>query len=94
MDVLNFHAPLKRKLVRANNAPFMNSKLRKAIMTRTRLKNKFRKHSTADNEKAYKNQRNLCVKLTKQSKRLYYNNLDTKHIADNKNFKQNYLIRK
>ena len=58
-------------------------------MTRTRLKNKFRKHPTADNEKAYKNQRNLCVKRTKQSKRLYYNNLDTKHIADNKNFWKN-----
>ena len=67
----------------------MNSKLRKAIMTRTRLKNKFRKHPTADKEKAYKNQRNLCVKLTKQSKRLYYNILDTNHIADNKNLWKN-----
>ena len=31
----------------------------------------------------------MCVKLTKQSKRLCYNNLDTKRIADNKNFWKN-----
>ena len=39
MELLNKHAPLKTKYVRANNAPFMCKKLSKAIMTRSRLRN-------------------------------------------------------
>ena len=35
--VLNRHAPLKKKLLRANDAPFMINNLRKAIATRPRL---------------------------------------------------------
>ena len=37
-EVLNRHAPLKQKLVRANNAPFMNKEIRKLIMLRSRAK--------------------------------------------------------
>ena len=38
IDVLNTHAPIKTKTVQANNHQFMNKALRKAIMTRSRLK--------------------------------------------------------
>ena len=38
LSVWNAHAPVKRKVVRGNNAPFMNKKLSKAFMTRARLK--------------------------------------------------------
>ena len=40
---LNIHAPLKVKIVRGNNKPYMNKTLRKAIMLRSRLKNKANK---------------------------------------------------
>ena len=40
-EILNIHAPFKSKTVRANNAPCMNKNLRKAIITRSRLKNKY-----------------------------------------------------
>ena len=33
MRTLNYHAPQKRRLVRANNSPFMAKELYKAIMT-------------------------------------------------------------
>ena len=33
-DILNKHAPLKKKYVRANNSPFMKKQLRKMIMNR------------------------------------------------------------
>ena len=39
----NLHAPLKKKVVRANNAPFMNKSLSKAFMHRSKLKNKCHK---------------------------------------------------
>ena len=40
LEVVNVHAPLKMKIVRGNDAPFVDKQLRKAIYTRTRLKNK------------------------------------------------------
>ena len=39
--ILNKHAPIKTKIVRANNAPYMNKTLSKAIMNRSRLQNVF-----------------------------------------------------
>ena len=45
--VLNIHAPIKEKHVRCNQSPFMSKQLRKAIMTRTCLLNKYRKDNGA-----------------------------------------------
>ena len=42
-EVLNQHAPRKKKYVRGNNKRFMNKALSKAIMQRTKLRNKFLK---------------------------------------------------
>ena len=39
-DVVDRHAPLKQKMVRGNNAPFMIKQLNKAIMDRSRIKNR------------------------------------------------------
>ena len=40
MITLNKHAPQKTRFVRANNSPFMSKELYKAIMVRSRLRNK------------------------------------------------------
>ena len=86
MTTLTKHAPLKEKLVRANNAPFMNKTLTKSVMLRSRLRNKFIKSPTVENEAAYKIQRNLCVKLFRKAKKEYYGNLDNSIFSDNKKF--------
>ena len=83
---LDKHAPIKTKIMRANNAPFMNKKLSKAIMNRSRLKNKFHKNPNSVNETKYKQQRNYCVNLTRKVKKDYYTNLDIKKVNDNKTF--------
>ena len=84
--LLNRHAPLKVKYTRANNQPFMNKKLSKAVMTRSRLRNKFLKNPNDTNNINYKKYRNYCTRLFKKEKKLYYNNLDTNLITDNKKF--------
>ena len=84
--VLDRHAPCKKKYVRANDGPFMTKELRKANMKRTRLKNRFNKNRTNENWTAFKKQRNFCVKLLRQNKRSYYNQLDPKVVSDNKKF--------
>ena len=84
--VLDRHAPCKKKYVRANDGPFMTKDLRKANMKRTRLKNRFNKNRTHENWTAFKKQRNFCVKLLRQNKGSYYNQLDPKVVSDNKKF--------
>ena len=87
VNIFNEHAPpQKRRYVRANQAPFMNKKLSKEIMTRSRLRNKFLKTKTDANRKAYNKQRNYCVSLFRREKKSFFNNLDTKKIVDNKRF--------
>ena len=39
MKLLDNHAPLKKKILRANNAPYITKKLRKEIMKRSQLEN-------------------------------------------------------
>ena len=45
LKILNEFAPLKKKVLRYNNSPFMNKIFRKAIMLRSKLKNKCKKYS-------------------------------------------------
>ena len=39
--VLNKHAPIKEKIVRGNEAPFMTKELSKTIIKRSKLKNRY-----------------------------------------------------
>ena len=64
----------------------MNKIISKAIMTRSRIKNKFHKYPNNTNILRYKQQRNYCVNLTRRIKRAYYSNLDIKNVNDNKKF--------
>ena len=86
LHVLNIHAPQKKKYIRANNAPFMTKDLRKAIMVRSRLRNKYLKTKTIESRNFYKKQRNCCVTLLREAKNNYYENLNIKVITDNKRF--------
>ena len=86
VETLNKHAPLKEKTIRANNSPFMNKIISKAIMNRSRLKNRFLKNPNDINRYNYNKQRNYCVNLTRRVKKAYYNSLNIRNITDNKKF--------
>ena len=85
-QVLNEHAPTKRKYVRANDGPFVTKAFRKAVMLRKKLRNKYNKERTKETERAFKKQRNRCVELLRETKRNYYQNLDLKNLGDNRKF--------
>ena len=89
MRVLNKHAPLKKKLLRANNAIYMTKTLRKAIMTRSCLEHKYYKHPSAKYNKAYRKQKNVCSRLYKKERKKYFANLDIQNITDNKKVLEN-----
>ena len=66
LGIINKHAPLKKKIVRGNNAPFMNKEFQKEIYVRSRLRNKFWVEPSAENKTAYKKQRNKGVKIRRK----------------------------
>ena len=59
MEILNEHAPVKERLVRGNNAPFMS----KAVMHRWRLRNNYLKNPNNVNKEKYKKYMNYCVNI-------------------------------
>ena len=86
IDVLNTHAPIKTKTVRANNHQLMNKALRKAIMTRSRLKNIYLKTPNNENWDKCKKQRIFCSNLLRKTKNGYFRCLNIKDLNDNKKF--------
>ena len=86
ISIVDKFAPIKKKIVRYNDSPFMTKKLRKAIMHRSRLKNRYLKHPSPLNKLLFKQQRNRCVNLLKSTKKQYYQSLNTKTVNDNRSF--------
>ena len=62
-STLDSHTPLKQKEVRGYQAPFMTKELSKAIMTRSRIKNKSNKWPSRENFLALKQIKNKCANL-------------------------------
>ena len=83
---LNKHAPFKTIAIRGNNKPHMPKILRKAIMLRTRLKNRSIKTRNNLDIQRYRQQRNLVVTLNKRAMREYYRSLDMRVTKDIKSF--------
>ena len=86
LTVLNKEAPLKTKFLRHNNNPFMTKGLRKAIIKRSQLKNRYSKHRNYENRFLYKKQRNFYVSLLRKTKRNYFKNVKMQDITVNKKF--------
>ena len=71
MSLLDYHAPLRHKILRANNAPYITKKIRKTIMKRSQLENIYRKNLTEEKSlKAYKKQKNYGSRLCKKERKM------------------------
>ena len=62
-------APIKRKYMRNKQSSFMNKDIHKAIMTRTRLRNRFLNEATPINRLACKKRRNYYVSSIRENKK-------------------------
>ena len=60
----------------------MTKKLRKEVMTRSGLRNKYNKNRTYENLPNCKKQYNICTNILKKAKPDYFNNIDIKNITD------------
>ena len=86
LKVSNKHAPLKKKFVRANRVPYTTKNLRKAIMKRSQLENKYISNSIFQNMNKYKKHKRFCSKLYKKERIKFYSQLDIKNITGYKLF--------
>ena len=82
---LDKYAPTKKPYVRANQAPFMNKRINKEIMKRSRLRNKFLNTKSDIDRRAY-NKQHICVTLMRQQKKKFSSKLNTRDVTDNKTF--------
>ena len=64
----------------------MIKRLRKGIMTRSKLCNEFNKSRNSVNLQNCRKQRNKCTKVLRKEKQQYFNNLNSKNITDTKIF--------
>ena len=64
----------------------MTQELHKAILKRSRFRNKFLKGRTETNKNNCRLQTNFCKKMLRTTKKSYCSNLDIKKVTDNKAF--------
>ena len=67
---------MKQKYHRANQVGFITKDLHKAIMKRSRLRNKFLRDRTDILKEEHKKQRNFCVSVLKKAKKNHFANLE------------------
>ena len=77
VTVLDRHAPRKTKILRGNQKAHVDKNLRKAIMIRSELKSKANRTKRSKYISDYKKQRNLVVRLNKERRIEYFENLET-----------------
>ena len=71
LETIDKHAPLKKKFIGGDPTPFMNRDFQKPIYTRTKLKNKYSRDPSRQNELAYKKtMKSMCVNKEKKYNKL------------------------
>ena len=83
---LEKHAPTKKRYARANQAPYMNKKLSKEIMKRSRLRNKFLNTRSDLDRKVHNKQRNHIISLLRKGKKQFYSILNTNNSTESRTF--------
>ena len=86
LKVRDKHAPVKKKVVRANYAKYVSKPLRKAIMKKSYLEKVYFEKQTTQSLERYKKQKNYCSRLYKKERKYFFNRLNTSFANDNKLF--------
>jgi len=85
-QITDKHAPIKRKLVKGKQAPFIHGELRKAINAKAMLRRKYYKSKSNHAWQKYRTQRNLVTKLKREALKTYFNNKCNNQTSNNKHF--------
>ena len=66
------HMPLKVNKIRGNPIPFMSKELSKAIMERSKAKNKYNRYKSRENYLGFQIAKQKCKKCTADAKSAYF----------------------
>ena len=84
-DIADKHKLLKQtNSYSGNNALFMNNKIRRSIMNRSRIKNRYLKWPSRENFLDLQRVNNPCKSLTKKTNKSYLNSVSPKDMTTNK----------
>ena len=89
MGMLNEHASIGKKYIRANDGPFMSKEFLREHMHRTMFLKKYKRDRTEEHFNACRKQRNKCVKLLRKAKYEYYGNTNLENLSDTHRFWKN-----
>ena len=64
----------------------MTKELRKTIMNRSKLRNKFLKTRNEESKRHFNRQRNFCVSYLRKTKRRFFGKLGHRVVSDNRKF--------
>ena len=84
--IFNKNALLIKKIYSCKWSSIYDKETAQSHYEKTQTKNKFLKSKTFSERNAYTSQRNFCKKLLRNTKRTYFNNLDTKKVTNNRTF--------
>ena len=74
MQIVNEHAPIKTKTIKAHGVPYMNGELRRNINIKNMLKRRYERFKNKTNWEKYKHHRNLVTNLRNKSINIYMQN--------------------
>ena len=80
------HAPLKSKKIRGNQAPFMTKEYSKAIMNKSKMRNKYNKWKSRENYLNYQKSKSHCKKTGYSVKRKHFQKVTENGIMTSKKF--------
>ena len=84
--VLDRHTPIKSKKIKRNHTPFMSKQLSKAIINRSKLRNRYIKWPSRENL-TFRKQKNFCNNLSRKiKKRNCFTQVGSKGVTGNKDF--------
>ena len=85
-SIVDRHAPIKKKIIRGNNKPFMNKELSKAIKNKSRIRNRYNKWKSRENYLEYQKSKKLCKFLAFKAEKLHFEQILSKGTMTNKDF--------
>ena len=84
--VLDKHTPLKTKRVQGNESPFMSNKLSKAVINKSKTRNKYIKWPSRENFLAMKRAKNYSNNLTRTTKKNFFQSVTKSSFGNNTKF--------
>ena len=72
VEVCNRHAPIKKRVIKKQQVPYMNKQLRSAMYKRNNLRNKYYKDRNNETWEAYRSQRNKVTFIRRESIKKYF----------------------